>query len=176
MQKLPLLGILGGLILIAVVFVLLFSNKKDEVSISNSSNSNLSAEKSSIPQDIKASFAIFTNGTFRVFTSVMYHNLSEDVYISAENPHIVRVKKTSITWGDFFDSLPMELDAICLTTGTGQTFCSGTSETLKFYINGKFDEEALGREIGEGDQLLVSFGDETDSEIEEQLKQIPVVE
>ena len=38
--------------------------------------------------DRKASFAIFTNGTFRVFTASMYHNLSQDVYIEANNPNL----------------------------------------------------------------------------------------
>ena len=54
----------------------------------------------------KASFAIFTNGTFRLFTAAMYHNLSEDVFIQADNPNIVHVKKTGITWDVFFKTLP----------------------------------------------------------------------
>src|SRR3989337_644656 len=52
--------------------------------------------------ETKASFAIFTNGTFRIFTASMYHNLSEDVYIQADNPNVVHVKKSNTTWDDFF--------------------------------------------------------------------------
>jgi len=70
----------------------------------------------------------------------------------------------------------MELSSQCLTTGTGQTFCSNGTQTLKFYINGEFDSDALDREINEGDRLLVSYGNESDSQVTEQLQQIPTAE
>lgn len=125
--------------------------------------------------DTEAAFAIFTNGTFRIFTASMYHNLSPDVYIESPNPNIVQVKKADITWNDFFKTLPMSLSRDCLTTGTGQTFCTEGTQTLKFYLNGQLDADALDKKISAGDQLLVSYGDEGDLEIERQLQQIPVV-
>src|SRR3990167_4261038 len=108
--------------------------------------------------DYKASFAIFTNGVFRVFTAAMYHNLSSDAFIQADNPNIVHVKKNGITWDDFFKTLPFKLTKDCLTTGTGQTFCTGQAGKLKFYLNGLEDKDALDKIINQGDKLLVSFG------------------
>lgn len=105
----------------------------------------------------------------------MYHNLSPDVYIESSNPNIVQVKKVDITWNDFFKTLPMSLSRDCLTTGTGQTFCTEGTQTLKFYLNGQLDADALDKKISAGDQLLVSYGDEGDLEIERQVQQIPVV-
>lgn len=119
--------------------------------------------------DLTASFAIFTNGTSRIFTSSRYHNLSTDVYIESSNPNRVHVKKSGVTWKDFFATLPMKLSQDCLTTGTGQTFCTQGLNTLKFYINGQFDAGALDRVINPGDRLLVSYGDESESEIEKQI-------
>ena len=78
--------------------------------------------------DYIGAFAIFTNGTFRVFTAAMYHNLSEDVFVQADNPNIVRVKKSGTTWDDFFKTLPFKLTKECLTTGTKETFCKEFSE------------------------------------------------
>lgn len=124
--------------------------------------------------DVKASFAIFTNGTFRVFTAAMYHNQSDDVFIEPTSPNIIHVKKAEITWGNFFATLPMKLTHDCLTTGTGQTFCTSGTQTLKFYINGEPSNAALGQPINEGDQLLVSYGNETVEQIEKQFQQIPV--
>lgn len=51
------------------------------------------------PQPVvkQAAFAIYTSGTFRIFTASMYHNLSEDVFIQAENPNIIQVKKDGVT-------------------------------------------------------------------------------
>lgn len=126
--------------------------------------------------DIKASFAIFTNGTFRIFTDKRYHNLSPEVYIESQNPNVIKVQSPDVTWADFFETLPMELTDECLTTGTGQKFCNGEGGNLSFYINGASLENALNQEIKHSDKLLVSFGDPSESEIQNQLSQIPEAE
>lgn len=135
--------------------------KKDDIEPSNSVGVNE-----------QASFAIFTNGTFRVFTASMYHNLSEDVFIESKNPNIIQIRK-AVTWDDFFTTLPFKLTKDCLTTGTGQTFCNGQNGTLKFYLNGQSDPDALDKLINQGDKLLISFGNETDSQIQTQIEKIP---
>ena len=123
--------------------------------------------------DIKVSFAIFTNGTFRAFSASMYHNRSADVFIDSSNPNIVNVKKTNIAWNDFFSTLPFKLTKECLTTGSRETFCTDSAKSLKFYLNGQLDTDALDRTIKEGDKLLVSFGAKNDPAVENQIKQIP---
>lgn len=105
----------------------------------------------------KASFEIHTNRTIRVFSDPRYHNLSPDVYIEAANPNVVIVKKSQVTWQDFFNTLPMKLEKECLTTGTGQVFCSGSDGKLEFFINGVKEENALNIVINDGDKLLVKF-------------------
>lgn len=112
------------------------------------------------PFDARASFVIYTNGTLRIFTDPRYHNLSEDVYLEADDPGIVHVKKPDITWADFFETLPMKLTAECLATGTGQRFCTDENRKLKFYLNGELRPDALDETIQDGDELLVSFGEE----------------
>lgn len=107
--------------------------------------------------DITAGFEIYTLGTKRIFTSSKYHNLSTDVYISASDPSQVHVKKAGITWADFFKTLPMKLTKDCLTTGTGQTFCTNNSQKLKFFINNSEDPGALDKEIKEADKLKVVY-------------------
>ena len=122
----------------------------------NTSTQSTSAD--SFDQPLAAAFAIFTNGTFRVFTASMYHNQSSNVYIESSNPNLIQVKKGGVTWGDFFNTLPFKLSDTCLTTGTGETFCTNDTRSLKFYINREFTEDALSREIKNGDKLLVSYG------------------
>lgn len=109
------------------------------------------------PIERKAKFEIYTLGTKRIFTDSKYHNLSPFVFVSSEAPDTITVKKKGITWGDFFDTLPMKLTPDCLTTGTGQLFCSGVDGVLNFYINGVKEAGALDKEINEGDELLVEF-------------------
>lgn len=126
--------------------------------------------------DYQAGFAIFTNGTFRIFTAAMYHNRSKDVFIQADSPNVVHVKKAGITWNDLFATLPMQLTKDCLITGTKQTFCTNSKEQLRFYLNGREDKNALDKQIESGDGLLVSFGSESDELIQKQLQQVPNVQ
>lgn len=123
--------------------------------------------------DFKALFLIFTNGTKRIFTDSKYHNRSADIFITAENPEVLYIKKTGLTWGDFFKTLPapMKVEKTCLHTGTGQSFCNSDNQTLKFYVNRRLDTDALSKEIKKGDELLISFGPKEDSQIEKELNQ-----
>lgn len=125
------------------------------------------------PSEFSASFAIYTNGTFRIFTNSMYHDLSPDVYISGKNPNVVNVKKEGITWGDFFSTLPFELNNQCLTTGTNQTFCSNETYTLQFYLNENLTEDIMENEINPGDKLLITFDTPNSSNLSEQLRSVP---
>lgn len=107
--------------------------------------------------NLTASFEVYTPGVKRIFTDPKYHNQSEDVYITAEDPGTIYVKKRGITWDDFFKTLPMKLTKECLTTGTGQQFCNGQGGSLKFFTNDQENPNALDEEIKEGDQLTVRF-------------------
>ncbi len=127
----------------------------------------------SVNTNLSAGFAIFTNGTFRIFTAPMYHNLSKEVFIEADNPNIVHVRKSGLTWDDFFKTLPIKLTKDCLTTGTKQMFCTSENGTLQFYLNGRKDQNALDKQIKKGDRLLVTYGKESQEKIQDQLKKIP---
>lgn len=122
--------------------------------------------------DYKARFAIYTNGTKRVFTNPMYHNLSKNVYIEASDPSIVHVKKDGITWMDFFLTLPFKLSKDCLTTGTNETFCATKNATLKFYLNGVKNNNLLLEKIKDGDWALISYGSENEEQIKSQLNSL----
>lgn len=119
----------------------------------------------------RAHFLIFTNGTRRIFADAMYHNLASDAFLTAEEPDTVTVTQP-ITWGDFFATLPFSLSQDCLTTGTGQTFCTGNDGTLKYYLNGERADNALSQIINPGDALLISYGPEEDPDITSQLEQL----
>ncbi|MBI2611676.1 hypothetical protein HYW54_02945 [Candidatus Gottesmanbacteria bacterium] len=127
---------------------------------------------SSLVVDKTAKFAIYTNDTFRVFTASMYHNLSKDVFIQADSPNIVRVKKEGITWNDFFTTLPFKLTKDCLTTGTKETFCTNQKGSLKFYLNGDATPDLLNSEIQVGDKALITYGNENENQIKEQLNRL----
>lgn len=146
---------------IAVIAILaglvFFSNQQKASNTALPEEKEREEEVSKGRVDFTASFEIYTNGTKRVFTDSKYHNLSPDVYIERGDPNIVYVKKTGTTWDDFFKTLPMELTKNCLTTGTGQVFCSGEAGGLKFLLNDEETPNALDLEITDDSFLQVRF-------------------
>jgi len=171
------LGILviGILILLTGLIFFLNSSMVAQTATPKNSTSVISTLESPVAPftDFQASFAVFTNGTFRVFSAPMYHNLSQAAYIESSHPNRVQVKKSGTTWNDFFSTLPFELTADCLTTGTKEVFCSGSKGLLQFYINGVKNVNALTQEIKENDKLLVTFGNESDKKINQQIDRVP---
>ncbi len=169
---------LGIVIFVLAVGFFLFDQAKQKKSqdfIVQPSVSKSPTSKQDETVDYKASFAIFTNGTFRVFSGTMYHNRSDDVFIQADNPNVVLIKKSEIVWNDFFATLPFKLTKDCLTTGTGETFCSNTNSKLRFYLNGKEDSDAFDKQINDSDRLLVTYGNENEQQIQKQIQKIPAI-
>lgn len=112
-----------------------------------------------IKEEFTASFEIYTNGTKRVFTQTMYHNQSSDVFIESQDPSVIYVKKPSVTWDNFFKTLPFSLTKDCLITGTKQEFCNTKSKRLNFLLNGQNTPNALDLEIQSGDKLIITYGE-----------------
>ena len=154
------------LFLVIAAFVIVFAGlvllsgdevRQQEVPRDKAAESELQATPLPTMTEYTAEFEINTLGTKRTFTNSRYHDLSEDVYIPAENPDIVVVKDFNATWAELFDSLPMSLNKECLITGTNQTFCTNETNQLRFYIKDIEDENALDRKIKEGDVLRVVY-------------------
>ncbi len=110
-------------------------------------------------EEFTASFAIYTNGTKRIFSDSKYHNQSPDVFLEAADPSSIFVKKQGIVWKDFFETLPFSLTKECLVTGTKQTFCTSQNGRLRFFLNGQESPDALELPIQAGDFLKVTFGE-----------------
>jgi hypothetical protein len=98
------------IILILVSAFILFSKPQTPKTQYQTLTSTQKDEKVNPPAGGKASFTIVTGTITRSFRDEKYHNQSPDVYIESVNPAIVHVKKTGITWDDFFKTLPHEID------------------------------------------------------------------
>lgn len=145
--------IITFLVLLSLLFYRLGiykSEKKDE-------QAGVQNVEQKIPISFTSSFEIYTNGTRRIFSDSRYHNKSPEVFIESTNPSTVIVKKEGITWDDFFKTLPMSLDKVCLVTGTKQTFCNNEKGKLKFYLNNIETPDALDKEIKKDTFLKVIY-------------------
>lgn len=142
---------------IAAVVIAIFASQQKLFSMTTTQPSPTSSvPPASSSTNFTAHFAIFTNGTFRIFTDPKYHNQSKEVFLTSDNPNKIHITKDGITWQQFFDTLPapMKVTRDCLTTGTGQEFCGD----LRFLINNEAAPDALDRIIQPNDKLLISFG------------------
>lgn len=167
-MKKILIGILSSLSLL-IIIVFLIQGFERTMQQTSSHNSPAASDKLDKDTEKSASFAIYTNNIFRVFTAPMYHQQSEDVYIEAENPNKIIVVESDVTWNDFFKTLPFSLTSDCLRTGTGETFCTNDTNTLKFYLNGERNDDVLTQKINHNDSLVVSYGPNDDPNITEQI-------
>ncbi len=147
-------------VLLLISILILFKGSQTQPLVPTPPPSLVSKEKA-MPGgqqvDIKAFFTIITGNIIRSFQAEKYHNLSPDVYIENQDPTIVYVKKSGITWDDFFKTLPMKLTKDCLTTGDGETFCDKKDGSLKFYLNDIETPDLLDKEIKESDKTLIKF-------------------
>ena len=140
---------------VAIISAIIYLNKPQTPQITSQTPTPTPFSEEKV--NIKATFTIITGNITRNFKAEKYHNLSDDVYITADNPTLIHVKKAGITWDDFFKTLPMKLTKDCLTTGDGETFCDKKDGSLKFYLNDIEDNNLLDKEIKDDDKALIRF-------------------
>lgn len=162
---------LGVAVLLGIGGYFLFSKPKDASRLSQKSP-EITQTKETPAIHEHAGFAIFANGLKRDFTASKYHNLDTKVHLHESNTEIIHKHVSGVTWGDFFNSLPMKLTNTCLTTGTGQTFCNSQKGTLKFYLNGQKVDDSLRKEIKDGDTILITYGLEDQTQVNRQFSQV----
>ncbi|HJY98399.1 MAG TPA: hypothetical protein VJ227_01655 [Patescibacteria group bacterium] len=116
-----------------------------------------SPSSSPVFTEYQAFFEIHTLGTKRVFSDSKYHNKSANVFVTKENPGTIYIKDPGISWADFFVTLPMKLEKDCLTTGTGQLFCTNETNSLRFFVDGFEEPNALDQVIKPNSTLKVIY-------------------
>lgn len=165
------------LILLAIVGgIFVWQRQRSKLTNATSLIQNIPTQTAEEKTHIHAAFIIFTNGTKRIFTDSKYHERIPEAHLHVSSPSVIHIHAGGITWQEFFDSLPspMKVTAECLTTGTGQRFCTKGESDLKFYLNGQRAQQSiLNQEIRDNDMLLISYGSENENQLREQLKQFP---
>ncbi len=71
-----------------------------------------------------------------------------------------------------FNSLNIGLSDRCFIFADGRQFCTNDDYSLKYFINHEPVSDIRQYVIQEDDRILISYGDETEDEIEEQLAEL----
>lgn len=135
-----------------------------------------------------ANFAVYINGQREQFKDPTYYQ--EVTACSVNGPikpeqrahmhdginSVVHVHDDGVTWGQFFENLGWYVGPDFLQTRSGTMYKAGGDNKLHITLNGD-DFTGLApisdQVIGDRDRLLVSFGNLSDSQLQQEYKSVP---
>ncbi len=85
---------------------------------------------------------------------------------------VLHMHATGIPLWVFFESVGMAFNRECLELSAAEKYCNTAEKTVKFFVNGKPDSEFEKYVFKDGDKLLISYGAEKESAIQEQVSSI----
>ena len=106
------------------------------------------------------------------FSLPAYQIKSSWIHFEGQDGSTIHKHATGVTLGYLFDTLSIGLDDQCFVFQDGREFCTNEDYSLKFYINGERVSDIRNYEISEDDRILISYGDETEEEIQAQLTEL----
>ncbi len=106
------------------------------------------------------------------FSAPAYQIKSSWIHFEGADGNTVHRHASGVTMGYLFGSLGLDLTDECFVFHDGREFCTNEDYSLKFYINHQRVDSILSYVGQEDDRILISYGNETPEEIEEQLKEL----
>ena len=106
------------------------------------------------------------------FSAPAYQIKSSWIHFEGRDGSTIHKHATGVKLGYLFDTLGIGLDDKCFVFKDGRSFCTNDQYSLKFYINGEKVNDIRDYEIKDNDRILISYGGETQEEIDAQLKEL----
>lgn len=128
-----------------------------------------------------ANMAVFINGKKQDFKGPQYYQEVSAcdehasplgrVHMHDENPGLVHVHDTVVTWGDLFTNLGWSLNNSMIYDGK-DAYINDQGGKLSFVLNGKQTRSIANEIIGDKDRLLISYGTEDDAILQKEFAQV----
>ena len=108
------------------------------------------------------------------FSLPAYQIKSSWIHFEGSDGNTVHRHASGVTMGYLFGTLGLDVTNDCFIFQDGREFCTNEDYSLKFYINRQPVEgnDFLSYVGHEEDRLLISYGNETPEQIEEQLDEL----
>jgi hypothetical protein len=119
-----------------------------------------------------ADFKVYIQGQPIDFSQPKYQLQHSNVHVEGGDGDVIHMHAARITIGAFFDTLRIRFNSTCFVLDTGQAVCNDATNTLKFYVNGQPNNEFDRYVLRHLDRILVSYGNETDAELQAQLDSV----
>lgn len=94
------------------------------------------------------------------------------IHLENNNGYVIHRHSVGVTLGYLFETLNLGLTKECLVIDDGRKFCTNNDDSLKFFINARQVDDLRDYLISEGDLILISYGNETQEELEKQFKEL----
>lgn len=120
-----------------------------------------------IHSDVK----VYINGQSIDFSQRKYQLATSFIHFEDGLGDVVHVHATGMTIGHLFRSLGMDFNNNCAVI-EGKNYCNEDNMKLKFYVNGQPNKEFDNYVIKDLNKILISYGNENESEIQKQLDSI----
>ena len=135
-------------------------------------------------QHIHADWKIYTNGKILDFSDKSYDRIRQgksassfmhvepDPFTGEKTGDVLHMHATGVPLWVFFKSIGMDFNKDCITPDDKEKFCNDGTKNLKFFVNGKENNEFENYVFKDLDKILISYGNDSEEEIKNQLTSI----
>ena len=128
-------------------------------------------------QHIHADFKVFISGKEIDFAGKKHYMKSSFIHLDdnqnkQDASGVLHMHATGVPLWVFFKSIGMDFNKDCITLENKEKFCNEGDKKLKFLVNGKDSNEFENYVFNKLDKILISYGNENQEEIRQQLASI----
>ena len=103
------------------------------------------------------------------FAVPSYQIKSSWIHFEESDGTTIHRHASGVTLDYLFGSLNIGIDSECYSFPDGRQFCTNEDYSLKYYLNHQLVDDINDHVIQDDDRILITFGNETPEQIEEQL-------
>ena len=103
------------------------------------------------------------------FAVPSYQIKSSWIHFEESDGTTIHRHASGVTLDYLFGSLNIGIDSECYSFPDGRQFCTNEDYSLKYYLNHQLVDDINDYVIQDNDRILITFGNETPEQIEEQL-------
>lgn len=106
------------------------------------------------------------------FSAPSYQVKSSWIHFEGRDGNTIHRHSSGVTLGYLFESLGIGLTDKCYNFPDGRQFCTNDDYSIKFFINHDQVPDIREYVISEDDRILISYGNENSTQIEQQLEEL----
>ena len=108
------------------------------------------------------------------FSAETYQVKSPWIHFESSDGNTIHRHASGVATGYLFENLGMVTNGECFIfpSTDGRQFCTNEDYSLKYYINHQIVSDIIDYVFEDGDRILISYGSESQEQIEEQLTEL----